>query len=226
MAARARAASRSGPAVPGSWPPHRISPAAIGTTVQAWRAASAITALALARARDGGERLARADRAVIAALPAWRNPRGIAAARAVSAMAEPAFAGPLLAVAAVLAARRNGLRAAAVPALAVPAGVVARWLLSEVIARPRPPAAVWLAEPEGFSLPSRHTTLAALTAGALTAAAGGKGLRRHAVPFLTGAGVGASRVYLGVHWPTDILAGSLFAAAWLGLAQKVVLDPA
>ena len=27
------------------------------------------------------------------------------------------------------------------------------------VARPRPPAALWLAEPEGFSLPSRYTAL-------------------------------------------------------------------
>ena len=58
----------------------------------------------------------------------------------------------------------------AAPALAVPAGVAARWLVSEMIARPRPPAAIWLAGPGGDSLPSRHTTIAALTAGAVAAA--------------------------------------------------------
>ena len=39
-----------------------------------------------------------------------------------------------------------------------------------MVARQRPPAAIWLAEPEGFSLPSKHTTLAALTAGACACA--------------------------------------------------------
>lgn len=112
------------------------------------------------------------------------------------------------------------------PALAVPAGAAARWLLSEMIARPRPPAAIWLAEPEGYSLPSRHTTIAALTAGAVAAAAGTKGLRRRAIPVLAAAGVGASRVYVGVHWPSDVLAGWLFAAAWPGLAERAVADAA
>jgi hypothetical protein len=140
------------------------------------------------------ERLARADRAAMAAVPAWRTPSGVAAARAVSALAEPAFTGPVLAAAAVIAARRGGWRAAVLRALAVPAGVAARWLLSEMIARPRPPAAIWLAEPEGYSLPSRHTTIATLTAGAVGAAAGTKGLRRRAIPFLAAVGVGASRV--------------------------------
>jgi undecaprenyl-diphosphatase len=31
--------------------------------------------------------------------------------------------------------------------------------------------------------------------------------------------VGASRVYLGVHWPGDVIAGCLFAAGWLWLTD-------
>jgi membrane-associated phospholipid phosphatase len=174
-----------------------------------------------AAARDVVKACERADRAVIAALPAWRSPRGVIIARAVSAMAEPAAAGVLVAVAALVAGRRRGRAAPALPVLAVPAGVFARWVLSEAIARPRPPSAIWLAEPHGFSMPSRHTALAALTAGALVRAAGTGGLARHAVPFAAAASVGASRVYLGVHWPSDVLAGWLAAAAWLTLAVRL-----
>jgi membrane-associated phospholipid phosphatase len=184
--------------------------------------ATALSGCTRALLRQGAGRIVRADQAVMSALPARRTSRGIAMARVVSAMAEPAFAGTFLAGTVLIAVRRRGWRAAAVPAMAVPSGVCARWLLSELIARPRPPQDLWLAEPEGYSLPSRHTTFAVLTAGALASAAAVSRPPRLALPLLAAAGVGASRVYLGVHWPSDVLAGWLFAAAWLGLAELAV----
>ena len=60
-----------------------------------------------------------------------------------------------------------------------------------------------------LSLPSKHTTLAALAVGACVRALGLRGTPARAAPLLAAACVGASRVYLGVHWPADVAAGWL-----------------
>jgi undecaprenyl-diphosphatase len=70
------------------------------------------------------------------------------------------------------------------------------------------------------SFPSGHSTMSAvvyLTLGALLALVEG---RRRVRVFLVALGavltflVGASRVYLGVHWPTDVLGGWTIGAGW------------
>ena len=38
-----------------------------------------------------------------------------------------------------------------------------------------------------------------------------------AIAVLLSGGIGLSRIYLGYHWATDILAGWLLAATWLSL---------
>lgn len=172
--------------------------------------------------RPADSPLGRLDRHAMTLLPTLRRPTGVAAARMVSALAEPGVAAVVLGAHAALRAQRDGWRAACGPAVLVASGAVARRWLSRVIARPRPPAAGWLTEPEGFSLPSKHTTLAALTVGALAGRSRPGGGPGRAAPLLAAAGVGASRVYLGVHWPTDVLAGWLFAESWLWLARRVI----
>ncbi|MFE2722615.1 phosphatase PAP2 family protein [Kitasatospora sp. NPDC059327] len=37
--------------------------------------------------------------------------------------------------------------------------------------------------------------------------------------------IGATRVYLGVHWPLDVLGGWLLAAAWLLLGSALLRTP-
>jgi membrane-associated phospholipid phosphatase len=186
-----------------------------------WRITGATTAFAvlaiLAPAAEHGS-LSDADRALFEVVRARRGPARTAVARAVSTFGEPAVACPILTVVAALATRRAGWRRAYLPCLAVVGGAAVRRRLSRVIARPRPPADAWLTEPEGYSLPSKHTTLAALTAGACVRILGLGSIPAHAATLLAAAGVGASRVYLGVHWPADVAAGWLFAEGWLCLA--------
>lgn len=161
--------------------------------------------------------VSRADERIFMAVWARRGRRATRAAHMVSDLAEPVVVFPLLALAGVLAARRGGWRQAVTPLAVVAGGAAVRTRLSRIIARSRPPRDAWLTEPDGFSLPSKHTALAALTAGAFVRALGIRGPAAEAAPLLAAAGVGASRVCLGVHWPTDVLAGWVFADAWLRL---------
>jgi membrane-associated phospholipid phosphatase len=183
-------------------------------------AAAAFAGVAvLASAADRGW-LAEADRRAFEAVRTRRSPAATRVARGVSALAEPGVAYPVLALAGVAAARRDGWWCAAAPCLAVASGAVTRRRLSRLIARERPPAAAWLIEPEGFSFPSKHTTLAVLTAGATAGALGARGGLVQAATLLAATGIGASRVYLGVHWPTDVIAGWLFAEGWLHVTHR------
>jgi membrane-associated phospholipid phosphatase len=187
-----------------SWP---VSDAAAG--------AAAFAALAIVASASDSGRLADADRALFETVRAHRTPLRTVIAQAISALAEPVVVYPVLVAAG--AAAQADWRRAGVPCLVVGSGAVARHALSRVIARQRPPAEAWLTVPEGYSLPSKHTTLAAMTVGACVRALGLRGASARAAPLLAAAGVGVSRVYLGVHWPADVVAGWLFAEGWLCL---------
>lgn len=112
-------------------------------------------------------------------------------------------------------------RAAALSLLiAAAGGLVLNHLLKGAFARPRPDLVPHAARVFTSSFPSSHAMMSAvvyLTLGALLARA--QPNRRHQVFFLALALtltllVGASRVYLGVHWPSDVLAGWCVGAAW------------
>ncbi|MGO8884893.1 MAG: phosphatase PAP2 family protein [Streptosporangiaceae bacterium] len=108
------------------------------------------------------------------------------------------------------------------------AGVYVAIEISHVIDRARPPVADWAATAGGPSFPSIHTTAATLFAAscawALTARARAGWPRRviGAGALAYAAAVGLSRVWLGVHWPTDVIGGWLFGAAWSAAAITVI----
>jgi membrane-associated phospholipid phosphatase len=71
-----------------------------------------------------------------------------------------------------------------------------------------------------FSYPSGHAGAALFAYTALVVLAGPRRVCRWvalAVALLVVAGTGFGRVYLGVHWPTDVLGGYLLAGIWLGI---------
>lgn len=99
-------------------------------------------------------------------------------------------------------------------------GVAAGTLLKDLFQRPRPDLVPFDVYVSGASFPSGHSMMSAvtyLTLGALLARSQErKRLKAYfllVAMFLTLA-VGVTRVYLGVHWPTDVLAGWTAGAVW------------
>ncbi|MER5178183.1 phosphatase PAP2 family protein [Streptomyces sp. NPDC002896] len=134
----------------------------------------------------------------------------------------------LFAVAAgAIAGRTTRERLRAVAAAFPGHGQLVRTGLMELFARARPARTDWAAHASGFAFPSGHSTTSALVAGLLCWAAtrrAGPALARTACALAVywAAAVGLTRVYLGVHWASDVAGGWLFGAGWLGLCLCAV----
>lgn len=121
-------------------------------------------------------------------------------------------------------ARRGGWGPVAIPLLAVAIGSSLSTLVKLLVGRTRPPSENWHAFVHGSSFPSGHMTastagyvaLALVVAGRATSTVG------RALALTAGIGmslaIGWTRVVLGVHWPTDVLAGFLLGAGAACLA--------
>lgn len=86
--------------------------------------------------------------------------------------------------------------------------------------RPRPDLVAHVVDVTSMSFPSGHAMLSAVTYLTLGALLARSQEQRHVRGYILGAAIlvtlliGVSRVYLGVHWPTDVLAGWCLGAAW------------
>jgi len=111
-------------------------------------------------------------------------------------------------------------RAAAFILAATSGGIALSEILKALFARPRPELVAHLVDVNSMSFPSGHAMLSAVTFLTLGALLAGMQARRRlkiyivSIAILLTLLVGGSRVYLGVHWPTDVLAGWCAGASW------------
>lgn len=133
----------------------------------------------------------------------------------------------VLTIAGFLAMTRKGHAALFVLASVI-GGVLISQSMKWVYARPRPELVPHGAEVYTASFPSGHSMMAAvvyLTLGVLLARTQADRIVKIyivAVAVIATVLVGTSRVYLGVHWPTDVLAGWALGAAWALLCWLVM----
>jgi membrane-associated phospholipid phosphatase len=186
-------------------------------------------AVVLGCAIASGELLRLAERpggatAIDSSITSWavahRTPALTTVARLFSTVGSQTVLIPLTAITtvALLASRRFAL---SVLLLAAWGGAIGLYSLTKhFVHRMRPPADIWLTDvgrstsfPSGHATQSLATFLAIVVVGAVCLPNARWPGRVIAV--ILAIGVGWSRVYLGVHWATDVGAGWLIAAAWL-----------
>ena len=152
-----------------------------------------------------------------------RNPLADRMMAALASLGDAAVLGPAAAVALAYLLWRRRWMASAHWLAALVFGLALTSLLETLVDMPRPPTA-----PAGFGFPSVAVTMTTITFGffAVLIARELPG-RRRVWPYLL-AGVvttlvGFARLYLGAHWPSDLVGGTLFGIVWLlvlGLAYR------
>jgi undecaprenyl-diphosphatase len=166
------------------------------------------------------------DERVIQAMRTGENSRPIGpdwlpdVARDLTALGSAAVITLVTVAAAGFLALRRKWDALVLILLSVAGGTVVSALLKRFFDRARPDESFHLAEVSSLSFPSGHSMLAAVTyftLGALLARTTPD--RKIKIYFLLAALVlavvtGLTRVYLGVHFPTDVLAGWCAGIAW------------
>jgi undecaprenyl-diphosphatase len=175
--------------------------------------------------------LARFDVEAAAEVHDWaRHADGVvSAARAVTHLGgNPALSLVAVGAAALLWSRRRPSAALFVLLAAVGESVLVR-LAKELVGRERPSLPDPVATATGGSFPSGHAMGATAVWGAALIAVVWLVAPRWRRPLVVGvvvlvAAVGLTRVVLGVHYPSDVLAGHVLGAAWLA-ALMAVVDP-
>ncbi len=152
---------------------------------------------------------------------AHATPALTAVMRGFSLIGEPAYLIVLGALVVVWLLRTGRWRTAVLLFITVLGSEVLDQAIKASFRRPRPVPFFGLVEPMGYSFPSGHAMVSCTFFGILAAIAAARTASRvgrvlsYAAAAALVAAIGLSRIYLGVHYPSDVLAGYAAAVAWV-----------
>jgi membrane-associated phospholipid phosphatase len=159
-----------------------------------------------------------ADRTVLSWIVHHRGPNLTDAFHSLTALGSAWVVGPVEAAAAVVLLARRRWQLGALVAMVPIVTFVLTGLVKLLVGRPRPSLDTRLVSVSGMAFPSGHASAAVacyLTLAVVFWAIRPPGWPRVAVTLgavLVCLGIGASRIYLGVHWVSDVLGGWMLGA--------------
>ena len=196
----------------------------VGLLIGAWAVLSGIL-IAIGIGVVHSSTVTAFDHHVTSSVVAHRTPALNAAMKAVTWLGSwVALVATAVLVVVLVLRRRLALLAAllAVVVWAGEAGAVA--LAKRVVERPRPPLHIRLVTAHGWSWPSGHTATAVLVFAVLAVVlthlfpSGAVPVASWVVAIVAIVAVGFSRIELGLHWTTDVMASLVFVTLWLLVA--------
>lgn len=176
-----------------------------------------------------GDGITVADSPVLRFFAAHRQPWSISAAQVITGMGSPLGAAVTAVVVGVALAvlRRSWLPLLVLVLAASGIGLI-NMTVKLLVSRSRPPEALAVVGEESFSFPSGHTigttVVWLLSAWLISRVLINRSVRIvvWTIALLFVVAVGTTRVFLGVHYPSDVLAGWALGAAWAVTIALVV----
>lgn len=165
--------------------------------------------------------LTRLDRQVLDAVVEHRTPWWNGVARNITHLGDPWLVTAVVVVVAITLVMWRRYHLAAFVVLASGGAAVVASVTKQVFDRPRPPTSLWLGTAWGPSFPSGHATQSIACWGAVAVVAcvlvRSRALRAAiiAAAVCIALAVGGSRVYLAVHWASDVMCGWAISLMWL-----------
>ncbi len=183
--------------------------------------------LTLLHSRLGRPAFQRFDFAVQAWVHAWSNPWLTHVMLALTWVGAIKIFATALALSMVYLALRGDDHSAVLLGGAITSAFALNEALKQHFHRARPLVPWSIGDQHTFSFPSGHSLFSVVLYGTLAYIAlhDAASVRRHitilVLAILMPLGIGISRIYLGMHYPTDVAAGWLTGALWLGAVLMI-----